>query len=94
MQFHDLARIEPLLGSLMQEAASTLDTGGDSFCANRIWYQRFKPRLERLVGWRRGDGPESLKSTDAYGISSLPVALLRLKRPASKSSMYFSALPV
>lgn len=68
-QFHDLVRIEPVLGSLMRDAADTLDAGGQWFCANRIWYQRFKPRLELLVGWHRDAGPESLKSADAYEVA-------------------------
>jgi hypothetical protein len=66
-QFQSLAELEPLLGSLMREAASTIDTGDKSFCANRVWYQRFKPRLEAIVGWHRHSGPDVLKTAEAYG---------------------------
>jgi hypothetical protein len=65
-QFNSLAGLEPLLGSLMREAASTLDAGDESFCANRLWYQRFKPRLEAIVGWHRQAGPDVLKTAEAY----------------------------
>lgn len=42
---------------------------GPKFCANLVWYQQVKPNLVELVGWcRRTDGPEELKSREAYNL--------------------------
>ena len=64
--FDRLVELEPRLKSLLQEAERVVDDGVKSFCANRIYYSRFKPRIEQLVGWQLTEGPESLRSGNAY----------------------------
>jgi hypothetical protein len=53
----ELVDAEPRLGQLLAEAQAVKDEGGPSFCANTIWYRRFKPRLSALVGWDRKGHP-------------------------------------
>ena len=55
--WHDLVKAEPALGELLAEAQAVKDNGGTSFCANSIWYNRFKQRLLPLVGWDRRGHP-------------------------------------
>ena len=63
-----LARLEPGLARLRREARAT-DGRARHFCANRVWYDRFKPRLSRLVGWGRDDGPAVLRTQAAYALA-------------------------
>jgi hypothetical protein len=67
--FEALAEIEPRLAELKQEAASVVDDGGKSFCANRVWYSRFKPRLNSLVGFDRDTGPAVIRSCNAWDLA-------------------------
>ena len=68
MTWAEIIKIEPALESLYDEAKAVRDEGsGDSFCANLIWYEQFKPRLVRLAGW---DARKSeLRSTEAYDLA-------------------------
>ena len=67
--FEELADLEPRLLELLHEARSMIDMGGLSFCANRIWYDGFKPRLVALVGWERDAGPKLLRTSAAYDVA-------------------------
>lgn len=40
----------PELGR-MRDEARVVDDGDPHFCANDVWYEHFKPRLLRLVGF-------------------------------------------
>jgi hypothetical protein len=64
--FADLAAIEPLLAELAAEARR-IEADSPDFCANKVWYDRFKPALERLVGYqaRRSE----LRTERAYDIA-------------------------
>jgi hypothetical protein len=66
MTFAELASLEPQLGALLREA-SRIDVDSDTFCANAVWYRRFKPRLLLLVGWE-AESPR-LRSSEAYDIA-------------------------
>ena len=63
-----LARLEPGLARLRRQARAT-DGRDPRFCANRVWYDCFKPRLSRLVGWGRDDGPRLLRTQAAYALA-------------------------
>jgi hypothetical protein len=75
--FDEIVALEPELQRLRNEARAIRDDGSKSgFCANAIWYGHgeyeglgFKPRLKCLVGWKRREGPEVLKSSEAYYVA-------------------------
>ena len=50
LTWEQLTAVEPRLLDLHNEA-KVVDGSDEHFCANRVWYDRFKPRLLRLVGW-------------------------------------------
>ena len=66
MTWTELIAIEPRLEDLRAEMAA-VDGSDAHFCANRIWYQHFKPRLLRLVG-RECDRAE-LRSEQAWDVA-------------------------
>lgn len=49
--WEQLVAAEPKLAALLAEAQAVSSEGQERFCANTIWYSRFKPRLLPLVGW-------------------------------------------
>ena len=55
---------QPLLLSLYRDAKKIKDEGGLSFCANKVWYDDFKPRLVKLVGFECKT--KELKTQEAY----------------------------
>lgn len=65
-KFAKLVALEPQLEALRAEALQVADPGGPHFCANGVWYDRFKPRMQTLVGWDRPAGPPELQSHVAY----------------------------
>lgn len=73
--FDRLAKIEPGLIRLLEQARSVKDDRANPFfCANVIWYGRtYQPGLKRelktLVGWHRLLGPKELQSEEAYSIA-------------------------
>ena len=68
MTWKRIIRIEPNLGRLYKEAKAIRDDKTQpSFCANRIWYEEFKPRLLWLVGWECRK--KELRSMEAYDIA-------------------------
>lgn len=77
-RFDRLAKIEPELKRLLDEAKAT-DGSAPMFCANSVWYgygghPGLKPRLRRLVGWESGlpKGHE-LRSSKAYDTAYLTI---------------------
>jgi hypothetical protein len=64
--FDDLVAREPMLGHLY-EAVDEVDGSSSDFCANRIWYDRFKPLLVRLVGYEAR--LDELRSEAAYDLA-------------------------
>lgn len=64
-----LVSLEPRLAGLLKEADAVRDPGGSSFCANSVWYTRFKPRLVKLVGWGAEKQDKVLRSPEAYDLS-------------------------
>jgi hypothetical protein len=53
--WEQLVELEPRLLELYKQAEQVIDDGSSpSFCANDIWYEQFKPRLEELVGSEAG----------------------------------------
>jgi hypothetical protein len=64
-----LAAAEPALAALLADARAVRDTRRrPSFCANAVWYDRFKPRLVALVGWGRAGDP-LLGTSDSYDVA-------------------------
>jgi hypothetical protein len=45
------------------------DGGGKSFCANRLWYVHYEPRLKRLVGKGAEADDPLLLTPEAYELS-------------------------
>ena len=68
-----LARLELQLAALLVEARAVDSGDNPRFCANRVWYRDFKPRLLHLVGWgvkgRPGAHPV-LTTSEAYGLAT------------------------
>lgn len=42
------------------------DKPDDGWCAEDYFFQKIKPKLERLVGWQRREDPPELQGSDAY----------------------------
>lgn len=67
--------LRPEVQDLIAETSAVKDTGGKSFCANRVWYREYKPELLPLVGCTANiDGlPELdakfLMSPEAYDVA-------------------------
>ena len=49
--------------------AAVRDEGGPSFCANKVWYIHFAPRLNELAGERARSDDPLLRSDEAYELS-------------------------
>lgn len=62
----ELVALEPQLADLLREAEAVRDLGGRYFCANRIWYAAFKPRLQQLVGWCSDHHDPRLRTSCSY----------------------------
>jgi hypothetical protein len=64
-----LVALDPRIGLLLRDAGRVKDDGGpEGFCANLVFYTRFKPRVMALVGWERQDGPAELRTPYAYDL--------------------------
>ncbi|MBM3880424.1 MAG: hypothetical protein FJ387_12020 [Verrucomicrobia bacterium] len=65
-----LVGLEPDLAYLLEEIRQVHDDGATpSFCANRLWVERFKPHMYHLVGWGRPDCHPVLVSSEAYELA-------------------------
>jgi hypothetical protein len=64
-----LLKRETGLAHLQLELMSVKDEGGDSFCANRMWYVRYEPQLKTLVGKQAARNDPFLRSQEAYDLS-------------------------
>lgn len=72
--WEELVRLEPALESLRSKASAVRDTGGRSFCANRVWFGSadrvaLKAQLDELVGWGVRWGDAVLRSKAAYDVA-------------------------
>jgi hypothetical protein len=68
LTWNELARLEPRLSGLLDKAKA-VKAKGRNFCANDVWYRRFKPRLLWLVGWDRPDNHPVLSSMQAFDLA-------------------------
>ena len=66
--FDRLVEIEPRLHDLLQEAKRSVLDGRISAEVDGIYYPRFKPQIELLVGMYRGTGPKELQTSGAYDV--------------------------
>ncbi len=64
-----LVQLEPELEALYREIRTLRGKGGRVFCANRVWYSRFKGRLLRLVGWEARNPDPRIRSAEAYDLA-------------------------
>jgi hypothetical protein len=67
-----IIEIEPRLAKLYTEACAVKDRGGNSFCANNVWYGYgnnigFKGRVYHLVGFAAKD--DRIKTMEAYDVA-------------------------
>ena len=68
MAWAEMVKIEPRLEELYQQIRLIKDDKTTPcFCANEIWYERFKPRFKYLVGWLAEN--EDLRGSDAYDLA-------------------------
>lgn len=44
------------------------DKSKNWYCANRVWYDRYKERVIQAVGWESRDRNPDLHTSDAYDI--------------------------
>ena len=66
MTWGELIEIEPRVEALRKEAAAA-DGSAPDFCANDLWFCRFKPRVTKLAGWD-AEKPE-LRTPEAYDLA-------------------------
>ena len=66
MNFSELTKIEPRLKQLYNKARQ-VDGSEANFCANRVWYEEFKPQLLNLVG--QGAARPELQTVEAYDVA-------------------------
>jgi len=66
LTWHGLTKMEPQLLALYKEARA-VDGSTEHFCANAVWYERFKPRLFHLVGWECRN--PALKTQEAWDLA-------------------------
>lgn len=66
MTWQEIVSVEPHLHRMFDEAKK-VDGSEKYFCANDIWYERFKPQLKYLVGWYAKD--PRLASMDCYDLA-------------------------
>lgn len=60
-----MAEIEPRLIDLFLDVQkASFVNWKAAFCANAVWYKKFKPRLERLVGFEAAN--KKLRTMQAY----------------------------
>lgn len=64
-----LVRREPELARLLSEATAVKDEGGESFCANKVWYIYFEPQLKEIIGRRAKEGDPLFRTQEAYDLS-------------------------
>ena len=64
-----LAEKEPRLNELLWEALSVIDPGGQSFCANDVFYSTFKQRIIKLVGFDAESAEPALRTMHAYQLA-------------------------
>ncbi|MET0601357.1 MAG: GIY-YIG nuclease family protein [Baekduia sp.] len=70
--FADLCRVDPRLERLVNDARVEAERAPrmSTVCREDAFERRFRPRLERLVGWgRRGAGPRGLATRAAYDVA-------------------------
>lgn len=66
MRYKELREIEPGLKELEAEIRAERPGPDGRYCANRVWYCKYKPRLCLLVGWEaRLPGLRSMRDYDA-----------------------------
>ena len=66
MTWNEIIKIESSLAALLKEAKK-VDGRDKHFCANKVWYSRFKPRLVYLVGFSARN--LELRSSQVYDIA-------------------------
>ena len=70
LTWNDLTEREPRLVELLMDIKRVKDDKTKrSFCANRVWYQDFKPRLIEIVGWYSEKDDPMLRTQEAYDIA-------------------------
>lgn len=96
LTFLQLCIHEPDLEVLLREAQALPRVQAD-FCANDIWYARFRPRLEQLVGWDRGESswtdedqakPKKSRIFSAEELAALPLPPVERHPILSSSEAY------
>lgn len=68
LTWEQLAAREPELGRLREEIEQ-VEAIDSTFCANRIWYERLKPRMMKLVGDMAQSEDPVIISSEAYDLS-------------------------
>jgi len=64
-----LVEREPELLRLRREIEAVRDDGGAYFCANKVWYIRFKPQLRELAGASARKNDPVVRSPAAYRLA-------------------------
>jgi hypothetical protein len=67
--WRSLVDLEPELAQLRLEVESIRDEGGQSFCANKVWYIWIEPRVRELVGAHARSGDPLLRSRAAHEVT-------------------------
>ena len=66
-RFAKLARREPRILKVLDDAKAVKRSDGEPFCAQLAFYRYgLKSKISDLVGVHRGNGPKQLRSQEAY----------------------------
>jgi hypothetical protein len=65
-RFEAYLAMDPRIGELLKDAQAA--TESQPFCANRVWYRKggLRRRVKELVGYGRPEGPNELRTSNAY----------------------------
>ena len=69
MNWKQLCQIEPRLVALYNDCKAETSTDNPNYCANRVWYRQYKPRLVKLVGMEAEITNYDLMGNDAYDMA-------------------------
>lgn len=64
-----LISLLPELERMRLRAAAVAPGDDPEFCANDVWFERFKPDVVRLVGWETRSSNPILQTSEAYSLA-------------------------
>lgn len=69
ISWDELTALEPKLKTMLTIILALAPNPSESWCANKVWYDVFKPRMKNLVGWTCFRKNPALRSSQAYDVA-------------------------